>query len=144
MSKPLLLIVDNHDHELTRWSSVGERLGSYALLRAQSFEDALDALNNHVIDVLVTDLFLTEESERSLDPSRAEGLGLIERCRALYPWSRIVAITGILEVATDAGAIALEAGADDFISSGWKKINADALLEHKLGIYLKLLRVVHP
>ncbi len=136
---PTLLIVDNRPESLNQWSSAGHKAGGFTLIQISSYEDALYALNNHDVDVLVTDLFLTEDSEESEKPSGAEGLRLIERCRTLHPRSRIVAITGILRDATEIGAIALDAGADDFISVRWRGIDCVALLEHKLRIYLKLL-----
>ena len=92
------------------------------------------------IDILVTDLFLTAESERTENVKDAEGLRLIERCRERFPRSRIVAITGRSGVGTELGGSALQAGADDFISAQWRYIDLVKLLEHKLRIFDWVLR----
>lgn len=140
MSQFNLLIVDNNESELARWRAAGDRVGGFTIIQALSVEEAMDVVNSRTVDVLVTDMFLTAESELAEEPNQAEGCQLIEYCRAMHRRSRIVAITGISGIATPVGARALEAGADFFVSSGWRRIDTDHLLEQELRVFLTLLR----
>jgi CheY-like chemotaxis protein len=138
--KFILLIVDDSPNRLQVWCSAGERAGSYTVLFEESYEAAMDTLRNNAVDVLVADLFLSPASTESEDPEQAEGLRLIQRCRALYPRCWIVAITRLGGTGTEIGARAYRAGANDFISAAWEHVDPAALLEHKLRIYATLLK----
>jgi CheY-like chemotaxis protein len=130
-----LLIVDNDRDRRLRWRVAAERVAGFRIAEAESYTTALEALEADDIDIMVTDLFLTLEAEKTEMIEEADGLRLIEHCRARFPRSKIVAITGQLGVGTEIGARALEAGADDFISAKWQYIDHTELLMQKLRIF---------
>jgi ActR/RegA family two-component response regulator len=146
-----LLIVDNNPVDLDRWCTAAARAGGWEVYARDSFSAGLEFVQSRSVDVLVTDLYLTDDSERRSEEPTAEdeapfseGLELIAQCRAIHPRSRIVAVTGKGGIGTDLGASATMAGADDFISKYWKRIDAAGLLEMKLRVYLKVLRAGSP
>src|SRR5262245_32354832 len=61
----MLLLVDNNTDQLERWRIAAERAGGFKIVSRKSFEEALDALHNYDVGVLVSDLFLTIASEQS-------------------------------------------------------------------------------
>lgn len=136
-NKLCFLVVDNNPEQLDKWCKVVERVGGSSPQIARSLEEATNAVESASFDILVIDLFLTRESEESPDLQQSEGLRLISACREKYPESRIIAITSRLGSA-EAGAAALLAGANDFISTQWP-LDASALLEQKLRIFRELL-----
>jgi ActR/RegA family two-component response regulator len=138
---PCLLIVDNNRDQLKRWRAAAEQAGGYSILTATNYEDAVDTLHNNLIDVLVADLFLTDEAEMRERFQEAQGLNLIQSCRDRYPRSVIIAITGFGGLGTSIGTAAYSAGATDFISRAWKYIDIDVLLTQKLQIFHKLVQL---
>jgi ActR/RegA family two-component response regulator len=133
-----VLVVDNRRDHLEEWCSALRVIPDCHVRTAESFEDAVDQLQEEAVDLLITDLFLTRESEVRERLAEAEGLDLIEQCRLRYPDSRIIAITSLVGNG-DAGAEAMVRGADDFISSQWLDVYAKALLEQKAKIFRSLL-----
>jgi CheY-like chemotaxis protein len=130
-----LLVVDNNPRKRLKWRVAAERAARFRITEAESYADALEALEVDDIDIMVTDLFLTVESEQTEKIEEAEGIRLIQRCRQRFPRSKIVAITGWSGVGTEIGARALAAGSDDFISANWEYIDPEKLLEQKLRIF---------
>ncbi len=135
-----VVVVDNTPSKMTSWRQAVLKAGGFSPMPATSVEEAHELLRSARVDLLVVDLFLSDSSEDSECPEDAEGLELIAECRARYPRSRIIAITSKLGGSAEIGALALQKGADDFLSSAWTRIYFDALLEQKLRIYLRLLR----
>ena len=133
------LVVDNQPEQLDEWCKIVERVTGSCPRRADSWEAATKAVRSAPVDVLVVDLFLTAESERRHELEFSEGLRLIAECKALYPHSRVVAITSKLGETAKGGAAALREGADDFISTAWPRVYAVCLLEQKLRIFRELL-----
>jgi CheY-like chemotaxis protein len=132
------LVVDNTPEQLDKWCEVVGRVMVSPPETASSFQEAMSAIESATFDVLVIDLFLTPESEESPDLDRSEGLRLIKACREKFPESRIMAITSRIGSA-EAGAAALLAGANDFISTQWPKVYHIALLQQKLSIFRQLV-----
>ena len=137
--KRSLLVVDNNPRKRSKWRDAAERAAGFRIIEADSYATALEALESDDIDIMMTDLFLTVESEQTENIDEADGLRLIEHCRQRYPRSKIVAITGKSGVGTEIGARALEAGADDFISANWLFLDPEKLLEQKLRIFDRVL-----
>lgn len=135
-----MLIVDNTPEMLDRWYDAAVRAGDFDILTAQSADAARVVMHHRSIDIMVTDLCLSTQSENSNNPSGAEGLALIRECRELFPEAKIVAITYYLFKFTEIGVLALEAGADEFISGNWEYIQSDVLLEQQLRLFAKLLQ----
>lgn len=137
-----LLIVDNDSDKRSKWRDAAERAAGFRIREAESYAAALEAFETDDIDIMVTDLFLTVESERTENIKEADGLKLIESCRGRFPRSKIVAVTGKQGVGTEIGARALEAGADDFISANWQYIDPKELLTHKLRIFERVMNYI--
>jgi ActR/RegA family two-component response regulator len=136
-----LLVVDNNPQKLQRWCNAAERVGKFNIVAASTFEEAQTELYQAPVELMVTDLFLTAESEDDEENHEgAEGLRLITLCRSENPNSKIIAITKYTGDGVDIGVLALGRGADDFISDSWIAIQSDALLEHKLDIYAELMK----
>ena len=133
-----ILVVDNRRDHLDEWCSAISAIPNCIIRTAESLEEALRQLDDKAVDLLVTDLFLTRDSEDRERIAEAEGLEIIEQCRLKYPGSRIIAITSLVGNG-DAGADAIIRGADDFISSQWFDVYAKALLEQKAKIFRSLL-----
>jgi CheY-like chemotaxis protein len=134
-----LLVVDNDPRKRSKWRDAAERAAGFQIVETESYAAALEAVEANDVDIMMTDLFLTLESEQTENIDEADGLRLIEHCRQRFPRSKILAITGKSGVGTEIGARALEAGADDFISANWQYIDAAKLLEHKLRIFHRVL-----
>jgi CheY-like chemotaxis protein len=133
-----ILVVDNRRDHLEEWCHALRAIPDCQIRTAESREEAVRQLQNEAFDLLVTDLFLTLDSESRERIDDAEGLELIEYCRHTYPDSRIIAITSLVGNG-EAGAEAMIRGADDFISSEWVDVYAKALLEQKAKIFRSLL-----
>jgi ActR/RegA family two-component response regulator len=137
--KPTLLLVDNNPKKLSRWSDAAIRAGEFDLITRDSPETAATALSSlEQLDVLVTDLCLTDESEGTQSTIRPEGLDVILHCRERFPDCRVVAITYVGGSESELGAMALECGANEFISGNWEYIRPEVLLEQHLRIFAKL------
>jgi CheY-like chemotaxis protein len=137
-----LLVVENDPRKLQDWIGAARRAGCAEgeIVAVASDGEARAVFRERNVDLLVTDLFLTPESEASEDPESSEGLQLIREFKALNPTGKAVAITIRGGMGEALAVIALgEAGADDFISRNWD-VSASLLLEYKLRIFLGLLR----
>jgi CheY-like chemotaxis protein len=139
---PVLLLVENDAKKLKDWLGAARRAGwPEPLLTASSEAEARAVLREHPVDLLVTDLFLSLESEAEENAESSEGLQLIREFKSSHTGGKAVAITGRCGTGEDIAVLALEeAGADDFISSNWSAVSAPALLEYKLRIFLLLFR----
>lgn len=135
-----MVVVDNTSDKRASWCQAVVKAAGFRPTEAASAEEARRILGSTCVDVLVVDLFLSTWSEGTEKAEDSEGLELIRECRELYPDSRIIAITSRLGGSAEIGALALDAGADDFMSSAWSHIYIDALLEQKVRIYLRQLR----
>ena len=133
-----ILVVDDTPEHLNEWCAAVEGIPGCSIRRAGSLAQAERELDEKPVDLLITDLFLSRESEGRERLEEAEGLGLIERFRFACPNSRIIAISSRVGDG-DAGAEAMDRGADDFISSQWLDVYAKALLEQKAKVFRSLL-----
>jgi CheY-like chemotaxis protein len=131
--------VDNTAEKLERWCQAARKATGVEATTADS-EEAARKLIVAGVDILIVDLFLTEQSENFEQEEDSEGLRLVDFCRQTNPESRIIAITSKLGGAHGIGATALEKGADDFISTAWQSVYADALLENRVKIFRELFR----
>jgi DNA-binding NarL/FixJ family response regulator len=73
-----LLVVDNDPSKRLKWREAAERAAGFRIVEAESYATALEALEADDIDLMVTDLFLTLESEQTENIGEADGLRLIE------------------------------------------------------------------
>jgi len=93
-----ILIVDDEESDRVLERSILERAG-HTLFSASDGEAALEAYRTHVIELVITDLYMP----------RLNGLRLIRQLKAQDPRVAVIAISGIaadqLDLAEDLGAI---------------------------------------
>ena len=93
-----ILIVDDEESDRHLERSILERAG-HTLFFAPDGEAALEAYRTHVVEVVITDLYMP----------RLNGLRLIRELKAQDPRVAVIAISGIaedqLDLAEDLGAI---------------------------------------
>lgn len=99
---------------------------------AKSEEEAYEKISNGEYQLAVIDLMFTQDP-----PYRFEGLGVIEELHRLQPECKIIALSAKVE--NEGGRKALDAGADDYVSTLWEQINWVYLLEVRLEIWRSLV-----
>jgi two-component system NtrC family response regulator/two-component system response regulator AtoC len=96
----------------------------HAVTEAGSKPAALERLHEHSFDIVVTDLFI---------PNETDGLEILKTCKSRQPEAMVIMITahGSIERAVEA----VKAGADDFIAKGFTmeelKLRLEKLREQK-------------
>lgn len=130
-----LLVVEDLDDRRAKCLAVAREVGFQAILEAASVAQAEDLIREHLVPIAVIDLGLPPEPGG--EASEQGGLDLIASLHEAQPRCKIVAVTGLYD--TEQGIKALEAGALDFISSKWLRINFYDLLEQKLRMYRGLV-----
>jgi DNA-binding NtrC family response regulator len=107
MAKVLLI-----DDEVTMVQMVTEllRREGHEVLPFSSYQPAVEALESHVPELVITDLYL--------DKARAHGLEILQKARALNPPATVIVITayGTIETAVDA----MKKGAFDYLEKPFK------------------------
>src|SRR5258706_8440439 len=102
MSKVLLV-----DDELTMVQMVAEflRLDGHEVIPVTNANAAFEALTSHVPELVVTDLYL--------DKTRAQGLEILQKARALNPPPPVIVITAHASIET--AVEAMKKGAFDYL-----------------------------
>jgi DNA-binding NtrC family response regulator len=107
MAKVLLV-----DDELTMVQMVAERLRAegHEVFPCTNSRDALAALESHLPEIVVTDLYL--------DKTRAHGLEILQKARSITPPASVIVITafGSIETAVEA----MKSGAYDYLEKPFK------------------------
>jgi DNA-binding NtrC family response regulator len=100
------------DDELTMVQMVTERLrlDGHEVYPCTNSKDAFAALENHAPEVVITDLYL--------DKTRAHGLEILQKARAITPPASVIVITafGSIETAVEA----MKSGAYDYLEKPFK------------------------
>jgi two-component system, NtrC family, response regulator AtoC len=118
--RPRVLVVDD-DKSLCGWLAERLEASGFEVVQRTSAEAALDVLEDHDFDAIVTDLTLAGMT----------GIELCARCRENRPQMPVIVITGYGDMNSAIGAI--RAGASDFIT---KPVDG-AILQHALERALK-------
>ena len=132
-----ILIVDDSAADRILASQLLKRTSSWNVIHAENGRAALEQLQRHTIDLVVTDLQMPE----------LDGLGLVERIREEYPAVPVILMTGRGSEVT--AVKALQAGAASYVP---KKALAQDLVEtvHRIletsrehASYRRLLNRMH-
>ena len=113
------LIVDDDESFLRVMARALERCG-YWTLKASCAEEALDQLEKHDVEVVVTDVHMPG----------MDGLTLLGRIRDRWPDVAVVVATGMTEV--DLAVSCLRGGAHDFITKPFQIVDVRARIEQAL------------
>jgi DNA-binding NtrC family response regulator len=120
MAKVLLV-----DDELTMVQMVTEmlRLEGHEVFPCTNSKDALAALEAHSPEIVVTDLYL--------DKTRAHGLDILQRARAISPPACVIVITafGTIETAVEA----MKSGAYDYLEKPFKLEELNLCIQRALN-----------
>jgi DNA-binding NtrC family response regulator len=120
MAKVLLV-----DDELTMVQMVTEmlRLEGHEVFPYTNSKDALAALDVHLPEVVVTDLYL--------DKTRAQGLDILQRARSITPPASVIVITafGTIETAVEA----MKNGAYDYLEKPFKLDELNLCIQRALS-----------
>ena|SRR5438046_2781148 len=119
-----LLVVDDRPDKRADITAAARAAGFGSVTEAGAEEQAYELFDQRNFQVAVIDLQLKEDKE---------GLNVIRRLREAQPDCRIIALTGALP--DEVGVEALQAGAHDFISSKWLRINFFDLLSKRLRMW---------
>jgi len=110
--KHTLLVIDDEDEIVKRLKKFLEKEG-YEVLGAHSGEEGLNIIENHKIDVIITDIKMND----------MDGVQVLQRAKRLYQDIEGIVVTGYRE--QELAIRSLRAGAIDYIA---KPINLDELL----------------
>ena len=126
-----LLLVDDDPKKLRLLKKIARRASFDDIATASSVSETLKQLESDTeFDLAVIDVVLTRLPEKL-------GLRLIEHVKSTQPNCKIIGLTA--RGGTDFGVEALEAGADDFVSTKWDAVNWVALLEQRLIMWRGLI-----
>jgi signal transduction histidine kinase len=102
-----LLIVDDEKVAMTNLEHVMKKEG-YEVIGTESGQDALQLLNEHQFDVVLTDLKM----------EKVDGMQILNKCRELYPDSEVIMITG--HATLESAIQAMKQGAFYYIAKPFK------------------------
>lgn len=115
-----ILLVDDRPDTLGFVRAGLERAG-YAVDVAQTGIEALDLQHRHAADVLITDIFMPE----------MDGIEVIDRIKARYPRTRVIAMSGGIQGMQDYLRISKDIGADATLA---KPFTTEELLRVLRGV----------
>ncbi len=131
-TEPLILVVEDEAIARRNLTHVLEKEG-YRVIPAAGGQEALDLLDAHTFDLVITDLKM----------DRVDGMTVLARSRELNPLTEVVMVTGYATV--DSAVKAMQAGAYHYIPKPFnlgavRKVAAEALLKRRLQMENRRLK----